>query len=110
MLAMAAGAGNKTWHAYLSENGSAGHPTVNARERIGNGPAYAAKGALIRPIASPTSTATGTTSEKDTAPHRKGRDAAGARRRRRTSTDILTGSQPDGLAYPGSDSANTTCG
>ena len=38
MLAMAAGAGNKTWHAYLSENGSAGHPTVNARERIGAGP------------------------------------------------------------------------
>ena len=29
MLATAAGAGNKTWHAYLSENGSAGHPTIN---------------------------------------------------------------------------------
>ena len=27
MLAMNAGAGNKTWHAYLSENGSAGHPS-----------------------------------------------------------------------------------
>ena len=24
--------------------------------------------------------------------------------------DALTGSQPDGTAYPGSDSANTTCG
>jgi hypothetical protein len=24
--------------------------------------------------------------------------------------DILTGTQPDGNAYPGSDSANTTCG
>ena len=29
----AAGAGSKTWHAYLSENGSAGHPTINARDR-----------------------------------------------------------------------------
>ena len=38
MLAMNAGAGSKTWHAYLSENGSAGHATVNARERIGPGP------------------------------------------------------------------------
>src|SRR5262245_55053610 len=47
MLAMAAGAGSKTWHAYLSENGSAGHPTINARERIGNGPWYNAKGVMI---------------------------------------------------------------
>src|SRR5262245_2488802 len=47
MLATPAGAGNKTWHAYLSENGSAGHPTVNAKERIGNGPWYNAKGVLI---------------------------------------------------------------
>src|SRR5262245_45509322 len=47
MLATAAGAGNKTWHAYLSENGSAGHPTINAKDRIGNGPWYNAKGVMI---------------------------------------------------------------
>src|SRR6266545_7239657 len=47
MLATAAGAGSKTWHAYMSENGSAGHPTINARDRIGNGPWYNAKGVLI---------------------------------------------------------------
>jgi len=46
-LAMAVGAANKTWHAYLSENGSAGHPTINAKDRIGNGPWYNAKGVLI---------------------------------------------------------------
>src|SRR6266404_1531967 len=46
-LAAAVGAGGKTWHAYLSENGSAGHPTINAKERIGNGPWYNAKGVLI---------------------------------------------------------------
>jgi len=38
MLATAAGAGAKMWHAYLSENGSAGHPAINARDRIGTGP------------------------------------------------------------------------
>src|SRR5881394_2414319 len=47
MLATAAGAGNKMWHAYLSENGSAGHPTINARDRIGTGPWYNAKGVLV---------------------------------------------------------------
>ena len=47
MLATAAGAGAKMWHAYLSENGSAGHPTINARERIGTGPWYNAKGVMI---------------------------------------------------------------
>ena len=44
-LADAAGAGDKTWHAYLSaENG--GTP-INARERIGNGPWYNAEGVLL---------------------------------------------------------------
>ena len=34
-LALAAGAGSKTWRAYLSTQGSGG---VNAKDRIGNGP------------------------------------------------------------------------
>ncbi len=34
-LAQAAGAGNKTWHAYLSTQGQGG---VNAKDRIGKGP------------------------------------------------------------------------
>ena len=37
-LAQAAGAGNKTWRAYLSTNGRGGANAVNARDRIGNGP------------------------------------------------------------------------
>ena len=40
-LAKAAGAGNKTWHAYLSTS------TVDAKTRIGNGPWYNFKGELI---------------------------------------------------------------
>jgi hypothetical protein len=43
-LAKAAGAGNKTWHAYLSTSGSGG---VNARDRIGSGPWYNAKGVQV---------------------------------------------------------------
>jgi uncharacterized protein DUF1554 len=40
-LAAAVGAGGKTWHAYLSTS------TVNAKDRIGNGPWYNVKGQLI---------------------------------------------------------------
>src|SRR3984957_14513863 len=37
-LAMAVGAGNRTWHPYLSTQARPGQPAVNARDRIGTGP------------------------------------------------------------------------
>ncbi|MEZ5363164.1 MAG: hypothetical protein R2748_12690 [Bryobacterales bacterium] len=43
-LAAAAGAGAKTWRAYLSTSGPSG---VNARDRIGSGPWYNAKGVMV---------------------------------------------------------------
>src|SRR6185436_13784960 len=46
-LARAAGAGSRTWHAYLSTAPAAGQPAGNARDRIGTGPWYNAKGAII---------------------------------------------------------------
>src|SRR5213594_2104332 len=46
-LAAAAGAGGKTWHAYLSASASGGQPAVNARDRIGQGPWFNAKNARI---------------------------------------------------------------
>ncbi|MGC4028234.1 MAG: hypothetical protein QM696_05115 [Steroidobacteraceae bacterium] len=46
-LATAVGAGNRTWRAYLSTSASGGQPAVNARDRIGPGPWYNAKGVLI---------------------------------------------------------------
>jgi hypothetical protein len=46
-LAAAAGAGNRTWHAYLSQEQRGNTPRVNARGRIGQGPWYNAKGALV---------------------------------------------------------------
>ena len=42
-LAAAAGAGGKTWRAYLSTQARPGQPAVNARDRIGKGPWYSAK-------------------------------------------------------------------
>jgi len=46
-LARAAGAGARTWHAYLSSTAASGQPPINARDRIGAGPWYNAKSALI---------------------------------------------------------------
>src|SRR5439155_15763808 len=46
-LATAVGAGGKTWHAYLSTSAAAGKPAVNARDRIGAGPWFNAKGQRV---------------------------------------------------------------
>lgn len=46
-LATAAGAGSRTWHAYLSTQARPGQPAVNARDRIGTGPWYNFKGEMI---------------------------------------------------------------
>jgi len=46
-LAAAAGAGNRTWRAYLSASASGGQAAVNARDRIGKGPWHNSKGTMI---------------------------------------------------------------
>ena len=46
-LSQAAGAGGKTWRAYLSTNQANPGGAVNARDRIGNGPWQNAKGVVI---------------------------------------------------------------
>jgi hypothetical protein len=46
-LAAAAGAGGKTWHAYLSTQARPGQPAVNARDRIGTGPWFNFDGVMI---------------------------------------------------------------
>ncbi len=46
-LAATAGAGGKTWRAYLSTNAGAQGGAVNARDRIGNGPWQNFKGEVI---------------------------------------------------------------
>jgi hypothetical protein len=46
-LATAVGAGSRSWRAYLSAPASNGRPAVNARDRIGPGPWFNAKGERI---------------------------------------------------------------
>src|SRR5207248_5216066 len=46
-LAQAAGAGGKTWRAYLSTQAADGQPAVNARDRVGKGPWQNSKGVVI---------------------------------------------------------------
>jgi len=101
-LAAAAGAGNKTWHAYLSTSGPQG---VNARDRIGSGPWQNAKGVVI---AKDVAELHGVNNlNKQTALTEKG-EVVNGRGDSPTRHDILTGSRPDGTAFPGSE--DTTCG
>lgn len=105
-LAQAAGAGGKTWHAYLSTQAAGSTAAVNARDRIGAGPWRNAKGAVIASsVADLHGGAAGLT--KQTALTEKGEPVNG-RGDTPNEHDILTGSQPDGTAFaPGED---RTCG
>jgi hypothetical protein len=46
-LAQGAGAGSKTWRAYLSTQAADGKPAINARDRIGAGPWQNFKGEVV---------------------------------------------------------------
>jgi hypothetical protein len=46
-LAQSAGAGDRTWRAYLSTQAAGGQPAINARDRIGRGPWQNAKATII---------------------------------------------------------------
>ena len=103
-LAQAAGAGAKTWHAYLSTQAADGAPAVNARDRIGKGPWQNSKGVVIAKDV--TELHGGNNISKGTALTEKGEmvNGYGDKPNRH---DILTGSQPDGMAFDGPD--DRTC-
>jgi hypothetical protein len=108
-LATAAGAGGRTWRAYLSTQGP---NAVNARDRIGEGPWYNAKGQRIAQnqaelhgdtielarLGNSVTRVTGMTEKGDPV------NGVGATPNQH---DILTGTQPDGRAY--TDAADHTC-
>ncbi|CEJ11309.1 hypothetical protein BN1110_01597 [bacterium YEK0313] len=101
-LAQAAGAGNRTWRAYLSTQGAG---AVNARDRIGRGPWQNARGAVI---AKDVAELHGTNNlNKQTALTERGEPVNG-RGDTPNMHDILTGSQADGTAFAGTD--DRTCG
>jgi hypothetical protein len=96
-LAQAAGAGAKTWHAYLSTQAADGKPAVNARDRIGKGPWQNSKGVVVaKDVTELHSAANNLT--KQTALTEKG-DVSNGRGDTPNRHDILTGSQPDGTAF-----------
>jgi hypothetical protein len=104
-LAEAAGAGDRTWRAYLSAQGSGGEPAANARDRIGAGPWRNAKGVVIARDVEELHGANNLT--KETALTEQGQQVNG-RGDSPNQHDILTGSQPDGTAFAGAE--DRTCG
>jgi hypothetical protein len=104
-LAKAEGAGDHTWRAYLSTSGTDGQPAINARDRVGKGPWYNAEGLLIA----------ANIAELHSDKHRINKETAVTERLDPVNGvgdnpnvhDILTGSRPDGTAYPGNE--NLTC-
>jgi hypothetical protein len=103
-LAQAVGAGNRTWRAYLSTDGSDGKPAVNARDRIGKGPWQNAKGVVIGKNLDELHG--NNNISRETALSEKG-ERINARGDTPNMHDILTGSQPDGRAFTGNE--DRTC-
>jgi hypothetical protein len=96
-LAIAAGAGAKTWHAYLSTQATEAKPAMNARERIGKGPWQNSKGVVIaKDVADLHSASNNLT--KQTALSEKG-EVINGRGDTPNRHDALTGSQSDGTAF-----------
>jgi hypothetical protein len=95
-LAKAAGAGDKTWKAYLS----AEDPMTNAKDRIGPGPYYNAKGALLAMNKDELHTRKG---DADLFLDEKGNKINGQWAGSPTPNehDILTGTNPDGTVANG---------
>ncbi len=105
-LAEAAGSQGKTWRAYLSAAATDGKPAVNARDRIGTGPWFNAKGVQVA----------GNLEELHYSNVGLGKEGSltesgqvvNGRGDRPNQHDILTGSQLDGSAF--ADGADHTCG
>ena len=99
-LAAAAGAGSKTWRAYLSTD------TVNARDRIGSGPWYNAKGVKVAENVADLH------SENNKLGLENSLTEKGMKNNGRSDTpnqhDILTGANLDGTRF--TDGADHTCG
>ncbi|MGH6783898.1 MAG: hypothetical protein ACREBP_04670, partial [Sphingomicrobium sp.] len=105
-LAAKAGAGAKTWRAYLSVQANGGAKAVNARDRIGNGPWVNTAGVQIA------SSVADLHSDNNKINEETGLAESGRRIPSRlyvvNQHDILTGSTPDGRAPPAD--KDMTCG
>ena len=105
-LATRAGAGAKTWRAYLSTQAQGGKPAINARDRIGTGPWVNSAGvqvaANVDELHSPASKINVEIGRSENGRRIPGRQFVVNQH------DILTGSTADGRAFPAG--KDMTCG
>jgi hypothetical protein len=99
-LAKAEGSADHTWHAYLSTMATTSSPAVNARDRIGKGPWYNALGDRIALNVEQLHAGKNAIDVENAVSERG--DAV-----RLDVHDMLTGSRPDGTAFPGT--GDLTC-
>jgi len=109
-LAKAVNAESRTWRAYLSTQAPvlSDPNVVHARDRIGSGPWHNAKGVMIASSVDDLHSAKNNLTEQ-TALDEKG-ELVNGRTKKPNKHDILTGSRPDGTAFPGAPFADMTCG
>jgi hypothetical protein len=105
-LAKAEGAGDHTWRAYLSTSASAGQPAVNARDRIGTGPWYNSGGILVAENVEQLHSDANRINKDNAVTERL--DPVNGVGETPTMHDILTGSRPDGTAFPPADDLTCT--
>jgi hypothetical protein len=105
-LAQNAGAGGKTWRAYLSSNAALAGGAVNARDRIGPGPWQNFKGVVVAQNADDLHSDNNKLSMENSLTER-GTMVSGTGMTPNWH-DILTGSTPEGRAFPAN--MNLTCG
>jgi hypothetical protein len=105
-LAQGAGAGTKTWRAYLSTQAAGGGQAVNARDRIGNGPWMNFKKEVVAQNVDDLHGANNKLGPQTSLTER-GTVVAGVGYTPNYH-DVLTGSQPDGRAFAAGE--DRTCG
>jgi hypothetical protein len=104
-LAAAAGAGNRTWRAYLSSQAAGGGKSVSARDRIGKGPWQNAKGIVVATSVEDLHGPNNKLSKENSLNEKGG--VVNGRGDKPNTHDILTGSTADGRAF--TDGQDHTC-
>jgi len=105
-LAAAVGAGSQTWRAYLSAAPAGGQPAVHARDRIGSGPWFNAKGVQVAASVDDLHSDNNKLS-KENSLNEKG-EVVNGRGDDPNRHDIMTGTGLDGRLATGE--SNLTCG
>ena len=103
--AQAVGAGSRRWRAYLSSSARPGSPAVNARDRIGRGPWYNARGIAVAINVADLHSVNNQLSKANSLT--EAGNIVNGRGDKPNVHDILTGSQADGTAFGGE--ADRTC-